>query len=303
MRAALVILLAVALPVVGAPLPPAPPTTLPNPAGGGLALVLSGSSQVTVAVDHPATLYLNVTNLATPSNTPLDQARTLTVGISVAGLPDSGWSASVVPATVVLAPQSRMEVLVTLAVQPEAGASADLEVTAAATSDPSNPAGPPPSSTVGLHADRNDGFTRTLLDRLGPGVYVLLALVPLLLLVVAVVAVRRRGGAVTLEAAVRDSTVPPGGRVSFPLSIHNLGRRAQPVLLQAPNAEGGWTTVIPDPEVEVPARGSSPAQLVLVAPPAAALGSVARVTLTAFGAEDPRHPASLAFQATVRSRR
>lgn len=279
------------------PLPIPTPTVLPASA----AIEISGATDtLDLSVDGPAYLNLTVTSTADPTGVaPLDAQLTQQVTLMVSGLPDSFWTASITPSAFQLPPGATQTVQLKLTVQPSAAADAHIQVVGTATSPGS---GSPAAADFKVEAHRSDGLTRTVLERIGPGVYALIAVIPLLVLVIVLLAVRNRPVAVRLDAPQRSVNVVPGGRGAIPVVVANPSRRAQTVLLRAPEGGDGWTILVPDPEVQVPARGAHQTQLVLVAPKDARVGDRRVVTLAAYPADDPRRPARIELDAVVEAK-
>lgn len=278
-------------------LPPVPslpvPTQVPNQ--GTVAIDGLPRLPVNVSVDSPGEFTFTVTNTAAPTTGVLDQQSAKQVSLVVNGIPDAGWTVTVMPAAFTLAAGQKQTVQLKLAVQPDAASDATLQVVAQAT----NPLGSPQAATGTVHAQRSDGLTRNVLEHLGAWVYALIALIPLLVLVIVLLAVRGRPIGVRLDAPVRTVTLPPGGRGALKLVVANPSRRSQTVLLRASEGDDGWTVLLPEPEVEVPPRGTLDTQLVLVAPKTATTGARRPVTVSAYPADDPRRPARAELEARV----
>lgn len=280
------------LPSLPIPVPSQSPP--PNSVAGTLTITPTETKTLEVAVGAPASRQLVVRFDANPTNTPLDQPRH--VEIAIDNIP-AGWNAHVSPTALELAPGAQDFVTLTVTVDPSAAGGADFQLTARSAAR--NPLDSDLSATAVVKASHVDPLTRTLLEGIGPYIIVLIVTVPILLLVIVLLAVRRPGGAVQLQADLTVANLHAGGRAAFPFTVRNLGRRSQTIVLAASKAGTGWSTILPEPEVEVPGRGSLDTQLVLVAPADAVPGAKQSVVVTAHATEDPKHPATVTFDMRI----
>ncbi|MEA3189628.1 MAG: hypothetical protein QOD77_210 [Thermoplasmata archaeon] len=288
-----------------AQVPPIPP--LPPPPGGSASAgveVRMDRAQVTVSLDESAVVELTVTNTGTPTGTPLDQPRT--VVLDVVG-ETNGWTASIDPTTLVLNPGQSLKARVTVGVSAQAQATvADLNVTARM-----YPAGvgvvpgvgpavdPEATDTAPLRATRDDSAVRNLLEQTGPYLWVvLLGLLAAVVVLSSVLAANRRV-AVRIASPAAHLDIAPGGRVALPVTVSNITKREDTVVLRAVCKAEGWATFLPTPQVDLDGGQEEELSVIVIAPKDARPEERAMVEVVAVSAQAPRRPAKLQFEATV----
>jgi hypothetical protein len=261
--------------------------------------ITAEDDDVAVSVEEARRVTLTVENSGTPTGTPLDVPRD--VDVTVEGAPD-GWTASVAPARVSVAPGESATVTLTVTVSTSAAdGDADLTVTARMRpyggQEPS-PVNPEAADSVAVHAQRSDPLTRDILEGLGPWIYIVLLAFLIVLVILARYTFSGRRPAVRLSADTRELHVRPGGKVQFPFRVSNVARRGGSVLLQVSAVEPGWQASLPSSEVSLGASQSLEMALSVKAPPQ---GSERQhILVSATSVQNPRRPANLDFVAVVK---
>lgn len=287
------------------PLPLPPPPSGVAPAGVDVRM---DKAAIEVSLDAAGTVELTVTNTGTPTGTPLDQPRT--VVLDVVGEPD-GWTASVDPPTFQLNPGESQKARVTVGVSAQATAAvANLNVTARM-----YPAGvgsvpgagpnvdPEATDTAPLKATRADSAVRNLLETTGPYLWVVvLGLLAAVVVLSSVLAANRRV-AVRLASPAAQVDITPGGRVALPVTVSNITRREDSVVLRAACKAEGWATFLPTPQVDLEGGQEEELSVIVIAPKDARPDDRAQVEVVATSAQAPRRPARLQFEATVQAGR
>lgn len=299
------VILALSASLASAQLPtlpvPVPSGNTPGPASVQLKTALT---QVTVSLDKAATVELTVTNTESSTNTPGDTARF--ISLEVTGAP-VGWTPGVSPASFQLKPGQSGKATLTVAVTGGAK-DRDIKLTVTAKAWPrgvnSVPvAGPQVDpealSTVDVAASRADTPVRTLLETVGPYIWVLLlGLVAALVVILSLVAANRRI-AVRLLAPEPERAIAPGSRTEFPLVVHNITRRDDTVVLRVPDVPEGWAAFLPTPQLDLEPGRQEPVSVVIIAPKDAQDGARQSFTVCATSAQAPRRPATVVLEAEI----
>lgn len=288
-----------------AQVPPLPP--LPPPPGGTASAgveVRMDRNAVPVSLDEPGIVELTVTNTGTATGTPLDQPRT--VVLDVVGEP-SGWTASIDPTTFQLNPGQSLKARVTVSVSAQATATvADLNVTARM-----YPAGvgvvpgvgptvdPEASDTAPLRATRDDSAVRNLLEQSGPYLWVVLLGLLAAVVVLSTILAANRRVAVRISSPTAHLDIAPGGRVALPVTVTNITKREDTLVLRAVCKSEGWATFLPTPQVDLDGGQEEELSVIVIAPKDAKADERAMVEVVAMSAQAPRRPAKLQFEATV----
>lgn len=284
------------------PLPPPPPAP-PPPSSAGVD-VKAADATLEVTLDGPVSTEIVVTHTGTPTGTPADQPRTVTIARS--DLP-AGWEASLSPTEFRMAPGDSRKATLTVTLTPSAqDREATVTVTAKMFAQGINqvPVGgsqldPESTAATVVQATRGDSVTRDVLETVGPYIWVvLLGLVAAVVLAMSLVAANRRV-AVRLSSPEAEQAVSAGGRGSFLLRVHNITRQPDTVFLRAAPLPEGWAAYLPTPQVDLDAGQQEEVSVVVIPPKEAEAGAHQAVDVTATSSLAPRRPATMRFEATV----
>ena len=285
-----------ALLAMALPFPAAAQVPTPTPSFGQLEISFTDASELPVSVDQDGTRTFSV-RYAAPNELPQHPQFARDVYLTVTA--PQGWSATVTPSTLRLLPRESALGTLRVMVAAEGGTDASIHVQATSPSRSGTAADPGLQASATLEARRADTVTRQVLDTVGPGVYILLAIAPIAIVLGLIALARRPGPGVALQAVGRTATVSPGTRATFDLTIRNLARRPQPVRLHVDDATKGWAAILTEPEVVVPGGAVHKTQVVVVAPKDVATGDAVQFTVTAEAANDPRHVSRVQLEAVV----
>lgn len=281
-------------------IPPVPVPTSPPPAdfSGRLEVTLDDAAPIQVSVDQSSERGFTVRYIAARDEVPQDPrfARNVFVTARAEGV---GWSADATPASLTLAPGQSAKGTVLVAVGPQAGEGSKVRLEAFSPSRTGLDADPALSAAAETSAQRADTLTRQVLENVGPMVYALLALIPLLLLVLIVAFVRRPSAGVTLSAPTTSGTLAPGARLSFPIAVGNPSRRPQAVRLEVSEPSEGWVALLPEPEVVVAARSQHATEVVVVAPASANPAPRQALVVRAYPVNDAKRVATVLLEAAL----
>lgn len=277
------------------------------PQGSGVA-VTSETSEVTVSIERSTNVVVTVAHTAGDEAPLLPDRRFF---VQVEDLPE-GWQASAEPAMLTIAAGESKTSTVRISVTADADAQS-AAVRVVATMQPlgfsgspltGSQADPEASDSVTIEAQRQESFTRTVLESLDPWIY-LLFLALLLAIVVAVkFAVDRRGRQTRLRlaASATEVTVRPGGRASVPIHVENAGREEDTVLFQVSVVEEGWAAFLPLTDIQLKGGQREDVNLVIVAPDDAKTGHVQAVLVSAQSARTAGRPENVTIEARVQAK-
>ena len=264
--------------------------------------------EVVVSVEQQAVVVLQVTNTMSRTDTPLDQPRT--IGMAHSGVP-TDWTVSFDPASFTLGPGEQQAVTMRVQV---ASVSSDTQALITVTAR-MYPAGvgtipglgqeiePEATAELGIQAMRQEHLDRVVLEKLdGPWIFVVLLALLAAVLVAGQMIARNRRRAVALRAPSPTGTVPPGGRLSLPLQVQNIGGTHDTILLRVAELPPGWAAFLPVVELPLGPGRSEELDLVVIAPADAGAGARQHVQVTATGSQNPRRPATVRFDVRVDGR-
>lgn len=287
------------------PIPPVPtPPPAPTPPSAAGVDVKAADAALEVTLDGPVSTAIVVTHTGTPTGTPADQPRTVT--LSRSDLP-AGWEASLSPSEFRIAPGESRTATLTVTLTPFAqDRDATVTVTAKMFAQGINqiPVGgsqldPESTAATVVQATRADSVTRDVLETVGPYIWVvLLGLVAAVVLAMSLVAANRRV-AVRLSSPEAEQAVSAGGRGSFLLRVHNITRQPDTVFLRAAPLPEGWAAYLPTPQVDLDPGQQEEVSVVVIPPKEAEAGAHQAVDVTATSSLAPRRPATMRFEATV----
>lgn len=296
---AALLVLAVLMPCVA--MAQVPTVPVPGPASVS---VKATTDPVQVSLDQPATVTVTVANTETPTNSPFDMARP--VSLTVAGMTE-GWTASPNPGFFQLKPGESRQAILQVSVSANApDKSIKLTLTAKAYARGANgvpvvgpQVDPEAIANTDVSFQRVDPPQRVLLETVGPYIWILLlAIVAALVVILSLLAANRRV-AVRLSASEPQHLVAPGSRTVFPVLVHNITRRDDTIVLRIPNVPEGWATFLPTPQMDLEGGKQEEVPVVIIAPKEAVEGTKQPFTVTATSAQAPRRPATVVLEAEV----
>lgn len=247
----------------------------------------------TVSVDDPWQTQVTVENTAQGTGTPLDPEQTIV--FSTQDVP-AGWTVSVSPTSVDLAPGESASVTVTVAVSP----GSDVEAAAIIIQGYAQGAFPGPlgsdaQSTATLNVERVDSATRTALEVLGPFVWVILAGLLLAGATVAWLAYERTRVPLVIQSDDGPASILAGSRIVLPFLLINRGDEPEHVVLGVSDPPEGWAAFLPVPDLSLGPGDSARLQLTVIAPGDPGKDSPVSLTVTASGGSNPARPAEAVF--------
>lgn len=281
---------------------------LPGAPGPDHVILHAERTELSVSLSQPDSVDVTVTNGDTPTGTPLDVPRH--ISISVAGS-QPGWTLglSPSPASFELAPGASGTAKLSVAVAAGAQASS-IDITFKARMDPlspSIPAGSPfgagAEATTAFTARHEESLPNQFAQGLGPYLWVLILGLVAAAVVIATLLAANRRIAVRLSCAETDVDVVGGTRRTVAVRVHNLTRHSDTVLLRAGPMPDGWSVYLPNAQLDLEGGQQEEVSAVVMAPRGAEEGLRQAVELVATSAQSPRRPAALHIMATVSRRK
>lgn len=276
---------------------------VPQPEPSGVS-VRPAHVDVEASVEGPTEFEVRVEHTG-GSGLPVPGAQERRFRVAAVDVPE-GWVAHADPADFALGPGESQSVVVVVQVAAQAPRSADFEIVAQLVPQGVQDvpgvgplADPESEARTTVSAVREESFTRDLLERIGPGVYVLLLAVLAALVLVGAVLVQRRRGAVHLDAPQPQVVLGPGGRGSVRLLVENSGRQDDSMVFHVSDVDPGWAAFLPVPELRVRADHAEELQLVVIAPADAPPGARQSVQVQATASRQAGRPASVTVEAVV----
>ncbi|MGB1697517.1 MAG: hypothetical protein ACPHK8_03875 [Thermoplasmatota archaeon] len=232
-------------------------------------LELSMPSEGTVSVESPETFEITITNTATATGTPLDQP--VEVKLQSSGAPE-GWVVEFSPTVVDVMPGASATVDMIVSAAPGSASEGDLTVRAFANSGLGPLVGEGDAEAT-ISITTSESATRSLLEALGPGVWVILALLVLTVILAIVMFARANRKSIQLHTSDEHLQLEPGTRVDVPITVRNVGREATTAVLDVSESQNGWAAFMLTPEIRLKAGGQEETQFVVIVPEDATSGA------------------------------
>jgi uncharacterized membrane protein len=255
---------------------------------------LSMDAEGTITSDAAASFMLTVSNTGTPTNTPLDQA--VEIKLELESAPTS-WVVEISPSIVNVMPGASASSTVTVSAPPGSAASGAVTIRGFA----NNGAGPinaEGEDTASIALTNADTATRSLLNTLGPLVWVLVGLLAITIVLVVVMWLQSNKKNLALSAQKQSIQGAPGAKLTIPISVKNLTREHVNVLFEVSSSAGHWAAFMLSPEMDLKGNASGEAQFVAIIPKEEAGGKTSYI-ITANSSAGPKQASKLKITVLV----
>lgn len=225
-------------------------------------LEISMPSEGTVSVETPATFKVTITNTAIATGTPLDQP--VEVKLQSSGGPN-GWVVEFSPTVIDVLPGTSATVDMIISATPGAPNKGDITVRAFASNGLDVLVGEGDAEAT-ISISTSESATRSLLEALGPGVWVILALLILTVILAIFMLVRANRKSIQLSTPEEQLQLKPGTRTDIPVTVRNIGQETTTAVLDVSESKDGWAAFMLTPEIRLKAGEEEEMQFVIIVP-------------------------------------